>query len=60
VGRLPKPSEIRPFKLFTIHRSLIHSVVGHVSQRVMGEVVNRLAGALKAGSMSGRRRGRSA
>ncbi len=46
-GRLPKRSEILPLKLFTIHRSLLRSVVGRVSERVHARVVDRLVAALR-------------
>jgi mRNA interferase MazF len=48
-GRLPKPSEIRPLKLFTIHRSLVRSVVGRVDEDTQTKVVRHLMRALEAG-----------
>lgn len=48
-GRLPRPSEIRPLKLFTIHRSLVRSVVGRVDEDTRERVVRRLTSALSAG-----------
>jgi mRNA interferase MazF len=48
-GRLPKPSEIRPLKLFTLHRSLVRSVVGRVNETIRGKVVRQLTRALEAG-----------
>jgi mRNA interferase MazF len=48
-GRLPKPSEIWPLKLFTIHRALIHSVVGRVSEKTLDETVRLLVSALRSG-----------
>ena len=39
-GRLPKRSEVRPLKLFTVHRSLVRTVVG----RVKGETLDRVVG----------------
>ncbi|MGI0148726.1 MAG: type II toxin-antitoxin system PemK/MazF family toxin [Thermoplasmata archaeon] len=48
-GRLPKPSEIRPLKLFTIHRSLVRSVVARVDDNTREKVVRRLTSALTAG-----------
>jgi mRNA interferase MazF len=47
-GRLPKPSEIRPLKLFTIHRALLHKVVGRVSAETFGRVVESLVSALRS------------
>ena len=52
-GRLPKPSEIRPLKLFTIHRALIRSVVGRVSPRTLDETVRLLVAALRSGKAPG-------
>lgn len=46
-GRLPKRSEVRPLKLFTIHRRLIHTVVGHVSEGTLGRVVDFVVAALR-------------
>ncbi|HLE45840.1 MAG TPA: type II toxin-antitoxin system PemK/MazF family toxin [Thermoplasmata archaeon] len=37
-GRLPRRSEIRPLKLFTIHRSLLRKVVGEVDSGILAEV----------------------
>ena len=48
-GRLPKRSEVRPLKLFTIHRALIHSRVGRVSDETLGLVVDLLVSALRRG-----------
>ena len=48
-GRLPKPSEIRPLKLFTMHRSLVRSVVGRVDEATREQVVRRLTSALRSG-----------
>lgn len=48
-GRLPKRSEVRPLKLFTIHRALVHSLVGRVSHEALGRVVALLVSALRAG-----------
>ena len=48
-GRLPKRSEIRPLKLFTIHRSLLRSVVGQVSGQTHARVVDLLVEALRPG-----------
>lgn len=49
-GRLPRPSEIRPLKLFTIHRALLHKVVGRVSPELFGRVVDSLVSALRSGT----------
>lgn len=49
-GLLPKPSEIRPLKLFTIHRALVRSVVGRVSTEVLRRTVGVLVAALPAAS----------
>ena len=38
-GRLPKRSEVRPLKLFTIHRALVHTRVGRVSDETFRRVV---------------------
>lgn len=46
-GRLPKRSEIRPLKLFTIHRTLIHTVVGRVSDQALAQVVDAVVAALR-------------
>ena len=45
-GRLPRPSEVRPLKLFTIHRALVRSLVGRVSPTVLGRAVDVLVSAL--------------
>ena len=45
-GRLPKRSEIRPLKLFTIHRSLVRSVVGRVNDETLDRVVSVLTSTL--------------
>ncbi len=37
-GRLPEQSEIRPLKLFTIHRALVHTLVGRISAETLGRV----------------------
>jgi len=37
-GRLPEQSEIRPLKLFTIHRALVHTLVGRISDETLGRV----------------------
>ncbi|HEY5605924.1 MAG TPA: type II toxin-antitoxin system PemK/MazF family toxin, partial [Thermoplasmata archaeon] len=49
-GRLPKPSEVRPLKLFTIHRSLVRRVVGRVREERRAEVVGLLVEALRTGA----------
>ena len=49
-GRLPKPSEVRPLKLFTIHRSLVRRVVGRVREERRAEVVGLLVEALRTGT----------
>ena len=49
-GRLPRASEVRPRKLFTIHRSLVHRVVGGVRDKTLAEVVGLLVDALHAGT----------
>ena len=46
-GRLPKPSEVRPLKLFTIRRALLHTQVGRVSDKTFGRVVALLLAALR-------------
>jgi len=46
-GRLPKRSEVRPLKLFTIHRALIHTLVGRVSDETFRRVVALLVTALQ-------------
>lgn len=56
VGRLPKPSEIRPLKLFTIHRSLVRSVVGRVDENTREKVVRLLTSAFARGLRRSRRR----
>src|SRR2546425_3289106 len=38
-GRLPKRSEVRPMKLFTINRALVHTLVGRVSDEIFRRVV---------------------
>jgi len=48
-GRLPKRSEIRPLKIFTIHRALIHTLVGRVSDETFRRVVAILISALQRG-----------
>jgi mRNA interferase MazF len=48
-GLLPKPSEIRPLKLFTLHRSLVRSVVGRIREATKEKVVGQLTRALEAG-----------
>lgn len=45
-GRLPKPSEIRPLKVFTIPRALVHRLVGRVSGKTLGRAVALLVSAL--------------
>ena len=52
-GRLPKRSEIRPLKLFTIHRALVHKAVGRVSRTVFTQVVNIIGAALQSGGRAG-------
>ena len=52
-GRLPKRSEIRPLKLFTIHRALIHTLVGRVSDETLRRVVALLVSALQRGRRLG-------
>jgi len=52
-GRLPKRSEIRPRKLFTIHRSLVRKVVGRVSDEIFAQVVGLLVSALRSGGAAG-------
>jgi len=49
VGRLPARSEVHPLKLFTIHRALVHRVVGRVSDETLGRVVALLVAALRRG-----------
>src|SRR6267143_55579 len=48
-GRLPRPSEIRPLKLFTMHRSLVRSVVGRVDENTRAKVLRLLTSAFTAG-----------
>src|SRR5437667_130939 len=48
-GRLPKPSEIRPLKLFSIHRALVHTLVGRVSDETLGRVTALLVALLPRG-----------
>ncbi len=48
-GHLPKASEIRPLKLFTIHRTLIRRAVGRVKTKTLVAVIDRLIIALRAG-----------
>lgn len=48
-GRLPRRSEIRPLKLFTIHRSLLHHVVGRVKKGTLAAVVQVITTSLAAG-----------
>lgn len=50
-GRLPKRSEIRPLKIFTIHRSLVHRIVGRIKKRTLASVVDLLVAALKSGTV---------
>ena len=45
-GRLPKRSEVRPLKLFTVHRSLVRTVVGRVKDETLDRVVGLLTAAL--------------
>lgn len=52
-GRLPKPSEVRPLKLFTIHRALLHTVAGRLSDETFGRVVDLLVSALRPGKAPG-------
>lgn len=52
-GRLPKRSEVRPLKLFTIHRTLIHTLVGRVSDETLGRVTALLVSALRRGQRPG-------
>lgn len=46
-GRLPARSEVRPLKIFTIHRGLIRTLVGRVSNRTFKRVVSVLVSALR-------------
>ena len=48
-GRLPEQSEIRPLKLFTIHRALVHTLVGRVSDETLGRVTALLVAPLPRG-----------
>jgi mRNA interferase MazF len=48
-GRLPRRSEIRPLKIFTVHRALVRKIVGRVSLEVLGRVVAVLVEALESG-----------
>lgn len=48
-GRLPRRSEIRPLKVFTIHRALVHTLVGRVSPETFSTAVGFLIGALRTG-----------
>ncbi len=48
-GRLPKASEIRPLKVFTIHGSLVRHAVGRVKRKTLVAVVEMLIAALHAG-----------
>lgn len=52
-GRLPARSEIRPLKLFTIHRALVHTRVGRVSGDILKRVVTLLVSALRSGEAPG-------
>ena len=52
-GRLPRPSEVRPLELFTIHRALVHTHVGRVSDKIFGRVGALLVSALRPGEGSG-------
>ena len=45
-GRLPKQSEARPLKLFTVHRSLVRTVVGRVKDETLDRVVGLLTATL--------------
>ncbi len=45
-GRLPKASEVRPLKLFTVHRSLVRTVVGRVTDETFDRAVSLLTAAL--------------
>ncbi|TLZ86172.1 MAG: type II toxin-antitoxin system PemK/MazF family toxin [Methanobacteriota archaeon] len=49
-GRLPARSEVRPLKLFTIHRALVHTRVGRVSATTFRRVVAILISSLRRGS----------
>ncbi len=48
-GRLPRRSEIRPLKLFTIHRALVHTLVGRVSEDTFAKAVGHLIAELRSG-----------
>ena len=48
-GRIPRVSEIRPLKLFTIHQSLVHHVVGRVKKGTLASVVHVISASLEAG-----------
>ncbi len=52
-GRLPKRSEIRPLKLFTIHRPLVQTLVGRVSDEIFRRVVALLVSDLTRGRRPG-------
>ena len=52
-GRLPAPSEIRPLKLLTLHRSLVRSVAGRVNETIRGKVVQQFTRALEYGGERG-------
>jgi len=52
-GRLPARSEVRPLKLFTIHRALVRSRVGRVSDNIFRRVVALLVSSLRRGQGSG-------
>ena len=52
-GRLPKRSEVRPLKLFTIHRTLVHRTVGRVNRVVVSRVLQLLISALRSGRSPG-------
>jgi len=52
-GRLPKRSEVRPMKLFTIHRALVHTLVGRVSDEIFRRVVALLVSAITRGRRPG-------
>jgi len=51
-GRLPARSEVRPLKLVTIHRALIHTRVGRVSDETFRRVVALLISSLRRGQSS--------
>ncbi len=50
-GRLPRVSEIRPLKLFTIHRSLVHHVIGRIKKGTLAAVVRVITASLAAGTV---------